>query len=114
MTVVDSDAGNIRVRVSFQILCFFRYMPRSGIAGSYGSSALACLVAQLCLALCDPLACSHKAPLSMGILQAKVLEWAAISSSTESSRLGIEPVPPTSPALAGGFSPTALSGKPLW
>ena len=85
LTVVNSDAVNIRVCVSFQIMCFSRYMPRSGIAGSYGSSVLACLVAQLCLTLCDSLDCSHKAPLSMGILRAKVLEWAAISSSTESS-----------------------------
>ena len=29
---------NTRVYVSFQIIVFFRYMPRSGIAGSYGSS----------------------------------------------------------------------------
>ena len=113
LTVVNSVV-NIRVCVSFQIMCFSRYMPRSGIAGSYGSSVLACLFAQLCLTLCDSLDSSHKAPLSMGILQAKVLEWAAISSSTESSWFGIEPVPPTSPALVGGFFTTALSGKPLW
>ena len=29
---------NIRVHVSFQIMVFSRYMPRSGIAGSYGNS----------------------------------------------------------------------------
>ena len=29
---------NIGVHVSFWIMVFFRYMPRSGIAGSYGSS----------------------------------------------------------------------------
>ena len=35
--VLDSAAMNIRVHVSFQILDFCRYMPRSGMAGSYAS-----------------------------------------------------------------------------
>ena len=43
LTVVNSDAVNIRVCVSFQIMCFSRYMPRSGIAGSYGSSTFSFL-----------------------------------------------------------------------
>ena len=38
LTVVNSAAMNIGVHVSFQIRVFFRYMPRSGIAASYGSS----------------------------------------------------------------------------
>ena len=29
---------------------------------------------QLCLTLCDPRGCSHQVPLSMGILQAKIVE----------------------------------------
>ena len=40
--------------------------------------------AQLCPTLCDPMDCSpagSSAPLSMGILQARILEWAAISFS---------------------------------
>ena len=114
LTIVNNDAVNIRAHVFFQIMCFSRYMPRSEIAGSYGSFVLACLVAQLCLTPRDPLDCSHKTPLSVGILQAEILEWVAISSSKESPRLRIEPVSPTSPALVGGFFTTALSGKPLW
>ena len=39
-----------------------------------------CLVAQSCLTLCQ-------APLSMGILQARILEWVAMPSSRESSQL---------------------------
>ena len=35
---VNSAAMNIEVHVCFQIMVFSRYMPRSGIAGSYGSS----------------------------------------------------------------------------
>ena len=36
--IVNSAVMNTGVRVSFQIVTFFRYMPGSGIAGSYGSS----------------------------------------------------------------------------
>ena len=40
----------------------------------------ACSVAQSCLTLWDPMDCSLLAPLSMGILQARTLEWAAVPS----------------------------------
>ena len=36
--IVNSAAVNIGVHVSFQIMVFSGYMPRSGIVGSYGSS----------------------------------------------------------------------------
>ena len=45
-----------------------------------------CLVAQSCLTLCNPMDCSPLAPLSMGILQARILEWVAMPSSKESSQ----------------------------
>ena len=45
-----------------------------------------CLVAQPCLTLCDPMDCSHQAPLSMGLLQARILEWVAMPSSRGSSQ----------------------------
>ena len=38
LTIVNSAAVNIGVHVSFQIMFFSRYMPRNGIAESYGSS----------------------------------------------------------------------------
>ena len=53
-----------------------------------------------------------------GVLQAGILEWAAITSSwlpsspPDSSDPGIEPVSPVSPAVAGGFFTTELLGKP--
>ena len=37
-SIVSSAAMNIGVHVSFQIMVFSGYMPRSEIAGSYGSS----------------------------------------------------------------------------
>ena len=38
LAIVNSAAMNIGVRVPFRIMVFSRYMPRSGIAGWYGSS----------------------------------------------------------------------------
>ena len=59
-----------------------------------------CLVAQLCLTLCDPMDCSPPGSFVHGILQAWILEWDAISSSRGFS-------PPRDGAqvsyIAGGF-----------
>ena len=44
-----------------------------------------CLVAQLCPTLCDSMDAAHQAPLSTGILQARLLEWVAMYSSRGSS-----------------------------
>ena len=48
-----------------------------------GNYYVLCLVAQLCLSLCDPMDYSpvSQAPLSMRILQARILEWVAMPSS---------------------------------
>ena len=45
-----------------------------------------CLYAQLCLTLCDPMVCSPPGYSVHGILQARILEWVAISSSRVSSQ----------------------------
>ena len=42
--------------------------------------------AQSCLTLCDLMGCSPSGPSLCGILQARILEWVAISSSRGSSR----------------------------
>ena len=46
----------------------------------------ACQVAQSCLTLCDPMDCSPLGSFFHGILQARILEWVAISFSRESSQ----------------------------
>ena len=46
-----------------------------------------------------------------GILQARILEWVAISFSRDLPDPGIEPA---SPALAGGFFTTSHRGNPLF
>ena len=43
LAIVNNAAVNIRVRVSFQIMIFSRYMPRSRISGSRGSSIVSLL-----------------------------------------------------------------------
>ena len=68
-----------------------------------------CSVAQSCPALCDPMDCSPPASSVLGILQARILEWVAISFSRGSSQPGIEPV---SLASAGGFLTTKPPGSP--
>ena len=40
-----------------------------------------CIVTQLRVTFWDPMDSSHQAPLSMGILQARILEWVAMSPS---------------------------------
>ena len=45
----------------------------------------ACLVTQSCLALCNPMDCSLTGSSVNGILQARILEWVATSSSRGSS-----------------------------
>ena len=45
-----------------------------------------CSVAQPCPTLCDPMDCSSPCSSVHGILQARVLEWVAISFSRESSQ----------------------------
>ena len=45
-----------------------------------------CLVAQSCPTLCNPMTAPRQAPLSIGILQARILEWVAMPFSRGSSQ----------------------------
>ena len=56
--------------------------------------------------------CSPPGSSVHGILQARILEWVAISFSRGSSGPGIKPTSLTSPALAGRFFTTVPPGKP--
>ena len=68
LAIINSSAMNIGVWVSFQVIVFSGYMPRNGIAKSYGNSSFSfsknfhtvlhsrcCSVSLLCLTLCDPM-----------------------------------------------------------
>ena len=56
-----------------------------------------------------PRTVARQAPLSMGILQAGILEWVVLPFSRGSSRPGIKP---GSPALQVDSLPAELPGKP--
>ena len=67
-------------------------------------------VTQSCLTLCDPVDCGPPGSSIHGILQARILEWVAISFSRGSSQPRIEP---RSPALqADSSSPGATREAP--
>ena len=48
--------------------------------------AVLCLVAQSCPSLCDHMATAQQAPLPMGILHARILEWVAYTFSRGTSQ----------------------------
>ena len=60
------------------------------------------------LFLCNPLDCSLPGPSIHGILQVRIQEWVAISSSRGSS-WPRDQAPSKSPALAGGFLTTSAT-----
>ena len=66
-------------------------------------------VAQSCPTLCDPVDCSPPGFSIHGILQARILEWVAISFSRGSSDPGIEPWSPTLEADALTSEPPGKS-----
>ena len=69
------------------------------------------MCAQLCPTLCDPMNDSLPGSTLHGILQARILEWVAISFSRgQFPDPGIEP---RSPALQVDYLPSKPPGKPL-
>ena len=69
------------------------------------------LVAQSCLTLCDPMDCSPPGSSVHGILQARILEWVAISFSRGSSRSMDQTM---SPALQADSVLSEPPGKPKY
>ena len=74
-----------------------------------GIHSVKVLVAQLYPTLCDPMDCSSPGSSAHGILQARMLEWVAISFSGDLSNPRIAP---GSPALQGDSLPSEPPGKP--
>ena len=70
-----------------------------------------CSAIQLCLTLHNFMDCSLPCSSIHGNLQARILEWVAISSSRGSSDPGIEPTSIVSLALVGKFFVTEQPGK---
>ena len=59
-----------------------------------------------------PIDCSPPGSSVRGILQARILEWAAMPSPEDLPDSGIETAFLTSPALAGGFFTTSATWEP--
>ena len=79
----------------------------------------------LCPTLCDRIDCSPPGLFVHGILQARILEWVAMSSSRASSSPGMEYllhwkvnslqlIPHGSPVLQADSLPSEPPGKPLY
>ena len=62
------------------------------------------MYAQLCPTFCNPTVCSPPRSSVHWILQARILEWVAISSPGNLPDPGIEPMTLASHVLAGGFN----------
>ena len=84
-----------RGKIHFSLSLWFRSFSLSLFSPYYMHLTLCvCSVAQLCLTLCDPVDCSPPGPSVCGILQARILEWVAISFSR-----GIFPTQGSNPHL---------------
>ena len=69
------------------------------------------LVTQSGPSLCDPMDCSLPDSTVQRILQARILEWVAMPSTTGSSNPGIKP---RSPALQQILCHLSYQGSPRW
>ena len=69
---------------------------------------------QSCLTLCDPVVCSLPGSSDHGILQARILEWAAIPSSRGFSQPRDQTLISSIPCIAVRFFTTEPPGKPIY
>ena len=92
------------------LIGFSDFLPPPGPSFPFSHRGGGSLITTLYPTLCDPTDCSPPGSSVHGILQARILEWVAISSSRDFPNPGIK-LP--SPALAGGFFTTESSGKPI-
>ena len=67
-------------------------------------------VTQLCMTLCDPMDCSPPGSSVHGIFQARILEWAAVPVSRESS----QPRNQTQVSYIAGVFTVWATEKPIW
>ena len=87
LAIVSSAAMDTGAHTPFSVSVSSEYMPSSGTAGLYGSSAAAAAESlQSCPTLCDPINSSPPGSPISGILQARTLECAL--------QKGMEPLNP--------------------
>ena len=71
-----------------------------------------CVCAQSCPTLCDPMDCSHQAPLSMGFSSQEYWNRLPCPPSRDLPDPGIKPTSPVAPALQADSLPLSRPGKP--
>ena len=67
-------------------LCVSLHLSHTTILSNLFFLLRACVLRQSCPTLCDPVDCSPPGSSVRGILQARILQWVAMSSSRESSQ----------------------------
>ena len=75
---------------------------------------LQALVIQSCWTLCNPMDCSHQAPLFMGFSRQEYWNGLPCPPPGDLPDSGIKPMSLTSPALAGEFFTTSCTWATLW
>ena len=95
----------IASQLTFLFLSFFLFTSDSNINIKEKKESE---VSQSCLTLCGPMDCSPPGSSVHGILQARILEWVAISSPGDLPNPGIDL---SSPTLQAGSLLTELQGK---
>ena len=96
------------------LLCLWKHHTERIVQKSIMTSCVCMLSRFSRVWLCDPVDCSLPGFSVHGILQARMVEWVAISSSRGSSDPGIKPESLTSPALAGGIFTTSATWEAPW
>ena len=76
---------------------------------------LCCVLSRYCcVPLCDPMACTRQAPLSMGFSRQEYWSGFPCPPAGEHPNSGIKPMSPASPALLVDSLPPEPSGKPTF
>ena len=82
---------------------------RNSVSSEVGMECVHAKLLQSCLTSCDTWTVALQIPLSMAILQARILEWVAMPFSRGSSNPEIKFMSLMCPALAGRFFTTSAT-----
>ena len=99
-------SGNSFIVISRSCALPVHFQPHHSLSDLYCAQSLSHVRLFL-----TPRAVARPAPLSMGILQARILEWVSMPSSRGFSNPGIKP---RSPTLQMDSLPSEPPGKPPW
>ena len=93
LSILHNPYGNTMMKVVHVLISVVRKLAQRGHVAfqfiqlvNINTCCCHCLVAQLCLTLCNPTDCSPQGSSVCGISQTRILEWAAISFSRGSSQ----------------------------